>query len=184
MKVRKLIKKIILILDLCIFCLLYPNYKIIKGKIFFKSIPVFREDNLHYNKSIPADVDSFKIINNRYAKDKYSAYFMEQYIKNSDVGSFTPIGRGISKDKNNVYKYWLILKDIDVATIKVFNEELEDYDNSYIQDKNGIYFVTIIPFGDIFLKKIENIDSKSFQELYSGYAKDKKNIFYKIPFGK
>lgn len=131
---------------------------------------------------VPADIKSFKIINDRYAKDRYTVYFMGEEIRDSDLETFEVVGRGISKDKNSIYKYWTKLNDLDIPldipTVKVFNEKNIDYLNTYLKDKNGIYYSGSEAMMT-FLRKLDTVDEKTFQELGKGYAKDKSRIYYR-----
>ena len=135
-------KVIFLILYFSIVSFVYSNYKMKDNTIFFNDIAVYRKN--HFGVMVPADIKSFKIINDRYAKDRYTVYFMGEEIRDSDLETFEVVGRGISKDKNSVYKYWTKLNDLDIPldipTVKVFNEKNIDYLNTYLKDKNGIYY--------------------------------------------
>ena len=156
------------------------NYKMKDNTVFFNDIAVYRKN--HFGVMVPADIKSFKIINDRYAKDRYTVYFMGEEIRDSDLETFEVVGRGISKDKNSVYKYWTKLNDLDIPldipTVKVFNEKNIDYLNTYLKDKNGIYYSGSEAMMT-FLRKLDIVDEKTFQELEKGYAKDKDRIYYR-----
>ena len=173
-------KVIFLILYFSIVSFVYSNYKMKDNTIFFNDIAVYRKN--HFGVMVPADIKSFKIINDRYAKDRYTVYFMGEEIRDSDLETFEVVGRGISKDKNSVYKYWTKLNDLDIPldipTVKVFNEKNIDYLNTYLKDKNGIYYSGSEAMMT-FLRKLDTVDEKTFQELEKGYAKDKSRIYYK-----
>ena len=165
-----------LILYFSIMSFVYSNYKMKDNTIFFNDFAVYRKS--HFGVMVPADIKSFKIINDRYAKDRYTVYFMGEEIRDSDLETFEVVGRGISKDKNSVYKYWTKLNDLDIPTVKVFNEKNIDYLNTYLKDKNGIYYSGSEAMMT-FLRKLDIVDEKTFQELEKGYAKDKDRIYYK-----
>ena len=171
------IKYSFLILYLCIVNILNSAYKIEKQRVFFNETPVFRYDK--YNFQIPVDTDSFTIMDNYYAKDKYAVYFLgEQIREDIDLSSFVVVGRGISKDKDNIYKYWTRVENIDISSVKVYNDRKTDIFNSYLQDRNGIYFVK--PFiGGIRVRKLKDVDIPTFEEIHSGYSKDKKSVYYR-----
>ena len=173
-------KVIFLILYFSIVSFVYSNYKMKDNTIFFNDIAVYRKN--HFGVMVPADIKSFKIINDRYAKDRYTVYFMGEEIRDSDLETFEVVGRGISKDKNSVYKYWTKLNDLDIPldipTVKVFNEKNIDYLNTYLKDKNGIYYSGSEAMMT-FLRKLDTVDEKTFQELGKGYAKDRNRIYYK-----
>ncbi len=88
------------------------------------------------------------------------------------------VGRGISKDKDNIYKYWTRVENIDISSVKVYNDRKTDIFNSYLQDRNGVYFVK--PFiGGIRVRKLKDVDISTFEEIHSGYSKDKKSVYYR-----
>ena len=169
-------KVIFLILYFSIMSFVYSNYKMKDNTIFFNDFAVYRKS--HFGVMVPADIKSFKIINDRYAKDRYTVYFMGEEIRDSDLETFEVVGCGISKDKNSVYKYWTKLDDLDITTVKVFNEKNIDYLNTYLKDKNGIYYSGSEAMMT-FLRKLDTVDEKTFQELGKGYAKDRNRIYYK-----
>ena len=47
----------------------YSNYKMKDNTIFFNDFAVYRKG--HFGVMVPADIKSFKIINDRYAKDRF-----------------------------------------------------------------------------------------------------------------
>jgi hypothetical protein len=49
------------------------------------------------------DIDSFKLLEHWFAKDKISAYYREKEIVGSDAASFTPIDQDYAKDKSKIY---------------------------------------------------------------------------------
>lgn len=171
----KRIKLEILTLLIAIGNLSYSMYR-------FEGSSVYSGHNRVVNTSIdgeiPADIESFEVIDEFFAKDKNTVYFRDSSIFKVDIKSFIPIARGISRDKDKVYKFQYELEGIDTDTVKVFKNKKNEILNVYLKDKNGIYFSTI-SMGVPILIKIEKADYESFIELHSGYAQDKKNIYYK-----
>ena len=54
------------------------------------------------------DLNTFKILNDKYAKDKNKVYCGTKEVKGADVESFAAFtidGEDIIKDKNKIYKY-------------------------------------------------------------------------------
>ena len=74
-------KVIFLILYFSIMSFVYSNYKMKDNTIFFNDIAVYRKN--HFGVMVPADIKSFKIINDRYAKDRYTVYFMGEEIRDN-----------------------------------------------------------------------------------------------------
>jgi len=85
------------------------------------------------------DLNTFKILNDRYAKDDKSVYFSgNKSYEDVDSKTFEVLPNYYSKDKNNVYYENKKLKGIDVKTFKKINRLV---DNFLIEDKNGFYIV-------------------------------------------
>ena len=79
-------KVIFLVLYFSIMSFVYSNYKMKDNTIFFNDFAVYRKS--HFGVMVPADIKSFKIINDRYAKDRYTVYFMGEEIRDSDLETF------------------------------------------------------------------------------------------------
>ena len=116
-----------------------------------------------------ADLNTFKILNDKYAKDKKSAYFFgNKSFKDVDVKTFEVLPNYYSKDKNNVYRpinEWIHKIDgANPQTIKVLNQY-------YSKDDKNVFYDS---------DKILNADVTSFVVLdgENGYAKDKNSVYY------
>ena len=115
------------------------------------------------------DLSTFKILNDKYAKDNKSVYFSgNKSYEDVDSKTFEVLPNNYSKDKNSVYRpinEWI--QKIDGAnpkTIKVLNE-------FYSKDDKNVYYDS---------DKISNADVNSFVVLEEGYsyAKDKNAVYY------
>ena len=144
------------------------------------------------------DLGTFKILNDKYAKDDKSVYFSgNKSFEDVDSKTFEVLPQYYSRDKNNVYKpinEWI--QKIDGAnpkTIKVLNEfyskddknvyydmdkildadvnsfEITGKERYYAKDKNSVYYLG---------EKIEGANPKTFKIISDGsYSKDDKNVY-------
>lgn len=171
---------------------------------YYSIIPNLEKDNLivlndfyvkdnknvfHLCRKINADVNTFEVIADNFAKDKngiwYNGYFVNEEI---DINTFEIIqlknevfNYSIAKDKNSLYstqrstrigKYQgysdllVKLKDSDPQTLSII-------DTIWAKDKNNVY-----EYGKIW----STIDARSFEFLFSdgcnsSFAKDKNNLY-------
>ena len=160
-------------------------YKYAEGKDF-----QFKVENV--------DLGTFKVLNDKYAKDVKNVYFSgNKSFEDVDAGTFEVLPADYSKDKNNVYSPengWIQrVNGANPKTIKVlnqfylkddknvfFNDEkilgadansfiALDKENGYAKDKNSVYY-----FG----QKVEGADPKTFEVISDGeYSKDDKNVY-------
>ena len=160
-------------------------YKYAEGKDF-----QFKVENV--------DLGTFKVLNDKYAKDVKNVYFSgNKSFEDVDVGTFEVLPADYSKDKNNVYSPengWIQrVNGANPKTIKVlnqfylkddknvfFNDEkilgadansfiALDKENRYAKDKNSVYY-----FG----QKVEGANPKTFEVISDGeYSKDDKNVY-------
>lgn len=144
------------------------------------------------------DLGTFKVLNDKYAKDVKNVYFSgNKSFEDVDAGTFEVLPADYSKDKNNVYSPengWIQrVNGANPKTIKVlnqfylkddknvfFNDEkilsadansfiALDKENGYAKDKNSVYY-----FG----QKVEGANSKTFEVISDGeYSKDDKNVY-------
>ena len=160
-------------------------YKYAEGKDF-----QFKVENV--------DLGTFKVLNDKYAKDEKNVYFSgNKSFEDVDAGTFEVLPADYSKDKNNVYSPengWIQrVNGANPKTIKVlnqfylkddknvfFNDEkilgadansfiALDKENGYAKDKNSVYY-----FG----QKVEGANAKTFEVISDGeYSKDDKNVY-------
>lgn len=144
------------------------------------------------------DLGTFKVLNDKYAKDVKNVYFSgNKSFEDVDAGTFEVLPSDYSKDKNNVYSPengWIQrVNSANPKTIKVlnqfylkddknvfFNDEkilgadsnsfiALDKENGYAKDKNSVYY-----FG----QKVEGGNAKTFEVISDGeYSKDDKNVY-------
>ena len=160
-------------------------YKYAEGKDF-----QFKVENV--------DLGTFKVLNDKYAKDVKNVYFSgNKSFEDVDSGTFEVLPADYSKDKNNVYSPengWIQrVNGANPKTIKVLNQFYLkddknvffndkkilgadansfialDKENGYAKDKNSVYY-----FG----QKVEGADPKTFEVISDGeYSKDDKNVY-------
>lgn len=135
------------------------------NEIYYK----FSEEDDSEFKVENVDLNTFKILNDKYAKDNKSVYFSgNKSYEDVDSKTFEVLPNNYSKDKNSVYRpinEWI--QKIDGAnpkTIKVLNE-------FYSKDNKNVFYNEY---------KIPNADVNSFVALDEeiGYAKDKNSVYY------
>jgi len=156
-----------------------------------------REDDSGF-KVENVDLNTFKILNDKYAKDDKSVYFLgNKSFEDVDSKTFEVLPDYYSKDKNNVYSpinEWIqkinganpktikVLsqyyskddKNVFYDSDKILNADVNsfvvlDRKNGYAKDKNSVYY-----FG----KKIEGANPKTFKIISDGmYSKDDKNVY-------
>ena len=131
-------------------------YKYAEGKDF-----QFKVENV--------DLGTFKVLNDKYAKDVKNVYFSgNKSFEDVDAGTFEVLLADYSKDKNNVYSPengWIQrVSGANPKTIKVLNQ-------FYLKDDKNVFFND---------KKILGADANSFIALdkENGYAKDKNTVYY------
>jgi len=131
-------------------------YKYAEGKDF-----QFKVENV--------DLGTFKVLNDKYAKDVKNVYFSgNKSFEDVDAGTFEVLPADYSKDENNVYSPengWIQrVNGANPKTIKVLNQ-------FYLKDDKNVFFND---------KKILGADANSFIALdkENGYAKDKNSVYY------
>ena len=164
------------------------------NEIYYK----FSEEDDSEFKVENVDLNTFKILNDRYAKDDKSVYFSgNKSFEDVDSKTFEVLPNYYSKDKNNVYRpinEWIHkINGANPKTIKVLNEfyskddknvyydsdkisnaDVNSFvvlegDHSYAKDKNAVYYSG---------EKIEGANPKTFKIISDGmYSKDDKNVY-------
>ena len=87
------------------------------------------------------DLGTFKILNDKYAKDDKSVYFSgNKSFEDVDAGTFEVLLADYSKDKNNVYSPengWIQrVSGANPKTIKVLNQ-------FYLKDDKNVFFIRL-----------------------------------------
>ena len=171
---KKILKKVILFLVLAnvgfgdIAQNLGDYYSINKGKVYYRD-----------EKIENADIMSFKVLNEDYAKDKNHIYGK---IKDPETFEFLPngiiYGTLYGKDKYNVYYIKnKMLNCFDssyfIYEVKRINKDkVEVLNNWFIKDDKNIYFE-----GEI----LEGVDYNTFEVLPNGDGKDKNRSYEYLP---
>ena len=144
------------------------------------------------------DLNTFKILNDKYAKDDKSVYFSgNKSFEDVDIKTFKVLPNYYSKDKNKVYRpinEWIRkINGANPKTIKVLNQyyskddknvfydsdkilnaDINSFvvlegDHSHAKDKNSVYYSG---------EKIEGANPKTFKIISDGmYSKDDKNVY-------
>lgn len=144
------------------------------------------------------DLNTFKILNDKYAKDNKSVYFLgNKSFEDVDSKTFEVLPNNYSKDKNNVYSpinEWIQkINGANPKTIKVLSQYYSkddknvfynsdkilsadvnsfvvlEGDHSHAKDKNSVYYSG---------EKIEGANPKTFKIISDGmYSKDDKNVY-------
>ena len=156
-----------------------------------------KEDNSGF-KVENVDLKTFKILNDKYAKDDKSVYFLgNKSFEDVDSKTFEVLPNNYSKDKNNVYSpinEWIqkinganpktikVLsqyyskddKNVFYNSDKILNADVNSFvvlegDHSHAKDKNSVYYSG---------EKIEGANPKTFKVISDGsYSKDDKNVY-------
>ena len=156
-----------------------------------------KEDNSGF-KVENVDLKTFKILNDKYAKDDKSVYFLgNKSFEDVDSKTFEVLPDNYSKDKNNVYSpinEWIqkinganpktikVLsqyyskddKNVFYNSDKILNADINSFvvlegDHSHAKDKNSVYYSG---------EKIEGANPKTFKVISDGsYSKDDKNVY-------
>ena len=156
-----------------------------------------REDDSGF-KVENVDLNTFKILNDKYAKDDKNVYFLgNKSFEDVDSKTFEVLPDYYSKDKNNVYSpinEWIqkinganpktikVLsqyyskddKNVFYDSDKILNADINSFvvlegDHSHAKDKNSVYYSG---------EKIEGANPKTFKIISDGmYSKDDKNVY-------
>ena len=144
------------------------------------------------------DLNTFKILDDKYAKDSKSVYFLgNKSFEDVDIKTFEVLPNNYSKDKNNVYRpinEWIrkinganpktikVLsqyyskddKNVFYDSDKILNADVNSFvvlegDHSHAKDKNSVYYSG---------EKIEGANPKTFKIISDGmYSKDDRNVY-------
>lgn len=112
-----------------------------------------------------ADVRSFQILSDNYAKDKKNVYFWDKILGKADAQTFQVINDGYAKDHNLVFRLGEEIREADPESFEV----LQHIYMGYAKDKKSAYFNGV---------KVQNADPGTFQYLMEWWAKDKNNVYY------
>ena len=116
----------------------------------------------YYKKAIDKlDLESIKILNDEYIKDKNNVYLGCSVVAGRDPESFEVLSYFYTKDKNGVFYGTEELKGANPETFIILSD-------NYGKDKNNVYYNN---------KKLSKADPKTF-EAFQNYGKDRNNVYY------
>ncbi len=123
-----------------------------------------------------ADNESFSVFGNQklLAADENQFYF-EGHVIGSSAPYIEYYSHGFFRDENQVYFYETPLYEFDADSFKVHFKS-----GKYLQDKNGVYYVTRLNFrnADVVYEKLPDfVDGPSFEVIRYNLARDK-NVVY------
>ena len=117
----------------------------------------------YYKKAIDKlDLESIKILDDKYIKDKNNVYLRCSVVAGRDPESFEVLSYFYTKDKNGVFYETGELKGANPETFIILSDH-------YGKDKNNVYYNN---------KKLSKADSKTF-EVFQNYGKDRNNVYYR-----
>lgn len=135
--------------------------------------------------SIVPDVSKEKIVvlNDFYLKDDNSVFHLCRKI-NADINTFEVINQNFAKDKNGIwYNGYFVNEDIDIATFEIIQMQYGVFTFSFAKDKNSLYSTQISTrIGKYqgysgLLVKLKNSDPATFTIINNIWAKDKNNVY-------
>jgi hypothetical protein len=117
-----------------------------------------------------ADVPTFQVINQFYAKDAKQVYYLKEILAKADSATFQVLKDGYAKDGTRVYHLNFVMPDANIDTFQVLSY-------GYAKDAQHAYY------GRSDLDYL-NVDLPTFQVVGPGnapdmgYAKDAKQVYY------
>jgi hypothetical protein len=115
-----------------------------------------------------ADVRSFKVIDDIYAKDKNQAYAYGSRLIGSDPDSFGVFMTEIAYDKNRCY----------YGDEYTHANHPKDIRSEYIKTNDTVVYRIWRDDGTPYDQIIPNADAASFKALSYGYSEDKNNVYF------
>ncbi len=113
---------------------------------------------------VEANINTFRVLQGRYAKDTANIYYEGRIIENADIKSFSTINNYYAKDHENVFFCDIIMSDLDIDTF----EFISDF---HIKDRYSVFFQE---------QKIDGANPQKFYQVEkTNYAKDDKSIFWR-----
>ena len=171
-----------------------PSFELIKsytGSYYRDKDSVFYYDinKKELIKVEGADRNSFTEMENDFAKDNRSFYYLGKQVRNISSEGLKFVGPDIFKNKNGVYfwkdetgtvDYEIIPLNFDSASFDIANKDT----SNYFKDKNGIYY---LDYGKLLNSeskdiqnafiKLEGVDMPTFKAFGYGYSKDKNRVY-------
>ncbi len=123
----------VFVLFISILNIIFSDYKIIDNKIYFNNTLLQFQSKDSFELFEP-DSKTFEVINDFYAKDKYTVYYGSVNIIMADPATFKLLAGRFSKDKNNIYCWTTIIPKADPRTfeiIDILKDLTRDENNEY-----------------------------------------------------
>ncbi|WP_151810275.1 DKNYY domain-containing protein [Acinetobacter bereziniae] len=146
-----------------------PVYKIQGDAVYFIQ---YGWDEKEKPLLVSRDVKNFKTINNLYAKDSTTMYYLGKVLQGADPNSFTFLGGvrglvstdGYSKDSHTVYFLGKPLVGADPMSFVLFENA-----EAFARDKQHVYLK-----GDVF----KQLNAATAESLGSGYWSELNKLYY------
>ena len=152
--------------DVYSFRVLQKSYAKDAARIYYYGYHNEANNGIH---EIPANANSFTVLEYPYSKDETSAFHVFTKIAYSDANSFSVVGNDFSKDKNHVYFETKILKGADAASFIIIQHEESLDDFNFTKDKSHIFYKD---------KMMSVTDLNGFKVLGLEYSMDHKNVYH------
>ena len=110
-----------------------------------------------------ADLNSFAVLSESYAKDSTNIFFLGHILEEADFDSFEVLENYYARDKNAVYLYGKKLIGVDSEEFKVLDDSLFAKNNT-----------KVLYAGEV----LTGADADSFSILNPVYAVDSENLYY------
>lgn len=143
----------------------------------------YRQDVSYYSIIPNADHKTFMPLNDFYSKDAKTIFYVTLPIA-ADVESFEVIKDKFAKDKNGFwYNGYFVKESIDVVTFEIVQLEMGVFIYSFVKDKNKIFSTQrgkrigkYKGYSDL-LVLLKNSDPETFTIINHIWAKDKNNVY-------
>ena len=129
----------------------------------------------HWGYLKGVEEENFTVLDDNWAKDLNTVWYMDRVIKSADVASFYVDKSGLAKDKNHVYVYDTDIScfrptkcNINVQTAEYFVHKQNSLDLSWMRDKDFVYLDEV---------KLD-VDRSTFAPLGNSYWWTDKNYVY------
>ncbi len=133
--------------------------------------PIFKDKNhvydFDFNPVQGADLDTYVVLGQGYAKDKNHVYFMGQPLEGADPESFMIVAR------DNEHVYWGS-QEMPGLNLSSFQQ----ISSRYYRDDDSVYHMFYYEcYYSCPPMKIEGADPDSFEEMDSYFARDKSRVY-------
>lgn len=116
------------------------------------------------------DLKSLRVLNHHFTKDNKTAYLDRRPIAGSHGITFELISDHYAKDSLRYYYCWPIDGEYQIKPIPCHFQSFDVIDHQYAKDNKNVFYE-----GD----KLSKAESNSFELISSGYAKDNNHVFFR-----